>query len=72
MPSRPLNIKQILASFDSLPNDAIIPDSAAAEVLGVSTDTLRRQKQIPQRWLSERRRGRRVGDIRALARGTAA
>jgi hypothetical protein len=72
MSPRPLDIKQILASFDSLPDDAIIPDPAAAEVMGISTDTLRRQTRIPQRRLSERRCGRRVGDIRALARGKAA
>jgi hypothetical protein len=59
-----------LAQFDSLPNDAIINDRVAAAVLGMSVWTLRRTNPVPARQLSKRIRGRRVGDLRAKARGT--
>jgi hypothetical protein len=58
-----------LAYFDSLPNDAIVPDRVAAAILAISIWTLRRENPVPTRRISERRRGRRVGDLRALARG---
>jgi hypothetical protein len=58
-----------LAFFDSLPNDAIVPDRVAAAILAISVWTLRRENPVPSRQISERRRGRRVGDIRSLARG---
>jgi hypothetical protein len=62
----------ILERFDRLPDDAVIPDPAAAEVLSVSPRTLRyRMPQLPRIQLSRQRSGRRVGDIRALVRGTA-
>lgn len=72
MPFKPKDIGEIVASFDRLSDDAVIPDSAAARILHIGVDTLKRQSRIPQRWLSERRCGRRVGDIRAVARGVAA
>jgi hypothetical protein len=60
-----------LAQFDSLPNDAIVPDRIAAAILAISIWTLRRENPVPARQISERRRGRRVGDLRAIARGAA-
>jgi hypothetical protein len=60
-----------LKDFDKLPNDAIAPDRFAAAILGISVWTLQRENPVPPRQISERRRGRRVGDLRALARGEA-
>jgi hypothetical protein len=57
---------QIVANFDRLPGAAIIPDPAAAKVLGMSVWTLKRNNPIPQFALSPRHRGRRVDDIRRL------
>jgi hypothetical protein len=60
-----------LRYFDSLPNDAIVSDRVAAAILSISIWTLRRENPVPTRKISERRRGRRVGDLRALVRGEA-
>jgi hypothetical protein len=60
-----------IKAFDELPNDAIVPDPVAAAVLNLSVWTLRRNNPTPQIPLSARRKGRRVGDIRALVRGAA-
>ena len=61
-----------IAQFDSLPNDAIVNDLVAAAILGISVWTLRRENPVPGRQISERCRGRRVGDLRAKVRGTEA
>jgi len=60
----------IVKRFDTYPDDAIIPDPAAAIILGTSTWTLRRRNPVPARQISPNRRGRRAGDIRAHARGS--
>jgi hypothetical protein len=65
-------LRRQLQNFDHLPNDALVFDAVAALVLGVSLKTLQRKISLPARRISERRLGRRVGDIRALARGEAA
>jgi hypothetical protein len=62
--------EEILERFDRLPDDAVIPDPAAAAVLSVSERTLRYRMTLPKIQLSKQRQGRRVGDIRALVRGT--
>jgi hypothetical protein len=59
----------IVAGFDQLPDGAVIPDKAAAMVLGVHYLTLRKRNPIPQIKVTARFSGRRVGDIRALGRG---
>ena len=59
----------LVLNFDQLPDDAILNDYAAARILGVSVWTLRRTAPVPKRQISERRYGRRVGDIRAKVRG---
>ena len=64
-------VREKLAAFDTLPQDAIVPDSVASEILGISIWTLRRDDSVPRRQISERRYGRRVGDLRAKARGEA-
>jgi hypothetical protein len=62
-------LAKLLASFPTLPDDAIAVDPLAAAVLGMSVWTLQRNNPVPAREISERIRGRRVGDIRALVRG---
>jgi hypothetical protein len=58
-----------LAIFDSLPNDAVVFDTVACIVLGISLNTLKTKTNLPVRQITEGRHGRRVGDIRALVRG---
>jgi hypothetical protein len=60
-------IAKILESFDQLPDDAIIPSCATAALHGVSERTVRRTYRSVQ--LSPGRKGQRVGDLRAMARG---
>jgi hypothetical protein len=62
----------IVAAADNLPDAAIIPDQAAAKLLGISVWTLRRNNPVPPIETSPRRRGRRLGLIRALGRPAAA
>ena len=61
--------REKLAAFDTLSQDAIVSDAVAAEILSISIWTLRRENPVPKREISERRFGRRVGDIRAKVRG---
>jgi len=65
-------VAQILERLDKLPDDSVIPDSVTSVVLGVSTGTLRRNPDLagPPIKLSARRYGRRLGNVRAVARGT--
>jgi len=72
MSPRPINVPAKLAEFDTLPDDAIVDDPVAAALLGMSLDTFRRANPVPQKRFSQRRVGRRVGDLRALIRGDAA
>jgi hypothetical protein len=65
------NIDEIVASFDQLSNDAIVPDEVTARIFNISPWTLRRTGLLPYRQISERFKGNRVGDIRAIARGKA-
>ncbi|MGH6672346.1 MAG: hypothetical protein ACRECV_10295 [Xanthobacteraceae bacterium] len=62
-------LKEQFADYDKLPDDAIVPDPVAAKILAISIWTLRRNNPVPARQISERRRGRRVGDLRAKVRG---
>ena len=62
-------LREKLAAFDTLPQDAIVPDPVAAVILSISIWTLRRENPVPKREISERRFGRRVGDLRAKVRG---
>jgi hypothetical protein len=63
-------ISEKLAEYPLLPDDSVIPDAVAAKVLGISVWTLRRQNPVPAVQISERCRGRRVGDVRDKVRGT--
>jgi hypothetical protein len=58
-----------LENFDLLPDDAIVPDAQAAKLLSISPWTLKRTNPVPPVQVSERRRGRRVGNLRNLIRG---
>jgi hypothetical protein len=60
---------EIIKNFDKLPDDAIVPRKVTALLLGMSERTVRRGLPIPQRQITERILGHRVGDIRAMARG---
>ena len=63
-------LREKLAEYDALPDDALVSDAVAAVVLSISIWTLRRENPVPARQISERKRGRRVGDLRAKVRGT--
>jgi hypothetical protein len=62
-------LAEFLANFDALPNDALARDLEAAAILGTSVWTLQRTNPVPARKISERVRGRRVGDLRRFMRG---
>jgi hypothetical protein len=62
-------IREQLADYDALPDDAIVPDAVAAAILSISVWTLQHKNPVPVRQISERRQGRRVGDLRAKVRG---
>jgi hypothetical protein len=62
-------IDEIVAKFDQLSDDAIVPDEVSAKVLGTSPWTLRRNRLLTYRRISERFKGHRVGDVRAVSRG---
>lgn len=59
-----------LERFDFLPDDALVSDAVATVILGISLATLKKKNPVPARQISERRHGRRVGDLRAKVRGT--
>ena len=65
-------MKPISKQIDELPDDVIVVDPVAASILSISVWTLRRENPVPARQITKRRRGRRLGDIRALVRGTQA
>jgi hypothetical protein len=69
---KPRNIDAIVAKFDELSNDAIVPVEVTARIFNTSPSTIRRTRLLPEIQISERFKGNRVGDIRKLARGGAA
>jgi hypothetical protein len=62
-------LREKLAEYDVLPDDALVSDAVASVILSISVWTLRRENPVPARQISERKRGRRVGDLRAKVRG---
>ncbi len=64
-----MSLADALANYDRLPDDALVPDPVAASLLSISLSTLKKKNPVPARQISERRHGRRVGDLRALIRG---
>lgn len=67
-----IDIAGILARFDQLPDDALVPDKVAAPVLGMSYHTLRKLNPVPAIKNGTARSFRRVGDIRARVRSATA
>jgi hypothetical protein len=65
-------IQKKLGQLDQLPDDAVIADPVAAQVLDISLRTLRRRNPVPRIQLSPGRVGRRLGAVRAHVRGVAA
>jgi hypothetical protein len=65
-----LDVLKILENFDKLPNDAIVPEQVTRAIVPSSEWTQRRHPLLRRIQLSPKRFGNRVGDIRALARGT--
>jgi hypothetical protein len=63
---------ELVANFDTLPDNSVVPTKVAAAVLNISECTLRRQKALQQVRLSARRVGYRVADIREHAKPKAA
>ena len=61
-----------IETFDRLPDDAIVDDRVAAAILNISVWTLRRNDPVPRRQITERRFGRRAGDLRDKIHGSAA
>ena len=65
------NIDLIVAQFDKLSDDAVVPRRVTARILNTSLGTIKRNRLLPEIQISERFTGNRVGDIRAIARGKA-
>jgi hypothetical protein len=61
-------LRAILDRFAALPDDAVLPTSVTAIILGVSERTVRYHSNLPRRQVSRGRYGQRVGDIRKLVR----
>jgi hypothetical protein len=60
---------EILENLPKLPDDMIVSDQLAAILLNCSTRTLRRGSLVRRVKTGDRTGGRRLGDIRKLARG---
>jgi len=59
---------ELVKRFDELPDDCVLPDKAVSLILGVSDRTTRYRLDLPRVQISQKRYGRRVGDVRALIR----
>ncbi|HVI15042.1 MAG TPA: hypothetical protein VM822_19485 [Pseudolabrys sp.] len=66
MPVKSSTISEILERFDQLPDDAVVPSAVTAILHGVSQRTVRRR--YPSVRISPRRKGQRVGTLRAMSR----
>jgi hypothetical protein len=60
---------ELIKNFDSLPDDAVVPDKVARIILNESERSFRRNSKLRKVSLGPQRNGRRVGDIRKLVRG---
>jgi hypothetical protein len=63
---RPGYLAEVLAGFDALSDDAVVPIGAAAALHGVSDKTVRDRYDLVR--LSAGRVGVRVGTLRAMSR----
>jgi hypothetical protein len=59
---------EIVGRFDKLPDDAVVPTEVTAAVLGLCTKSVRDNPELPKRWVSPKRYGQSVRDIRRLVR----
>jgi len=67
---KPLPALELIKNFDALPDDAVVPSKVADILLNISVWTRRRHPTLRRIQFSPRKFGHRVGDIRALVRGT--
>ncbi len=67
----PTDLQKKIAAFDRLPDDAVVDDHVSAALLNISYWTLRRTDPVRRVQITERRFGRRVGDLREKIRGSA-
>ncbi len=63
------SLREVLAHFDALPDDAVVPSKITAIVLGLSERTVRYHLHLPRVQVAGVRYGQRVGDIRKLCEG---
>jgi hypothetical protein len=61
-------LREILAHFDALPDDAVVGSKISAIILGVSERTVRYHPQLRRVAVSQGRYGQRVGDLRKIVR----
>jgi hypothetical protein len=59
---------EIVGRFDKLPDDAVVPTEVTAAVLGLCAKSVRDNPELPKRWVSPKRYGQSVRDIRRLVR----
>jgi hypothetical protein len=59
-------LREVLKTFDALPDDAVVGTKIAAIILGVSDRTMRSNTKLKGVVVSPNRFGFKVGDIRAL------
>jgi hypothetical protein len=66
-----MDILSAIKCFDHLPDDGVVSDRVVAAIFGISHRVARKPDAlpIPKVRLTARKSGRRVGDIRKLARG---
>jgi hypothetical protein len=69
MSGKPDKILEVLRNFDSLPDDAVIPAAATAQLTSLSERTVRYHPKLKRHYVSAERYGQRVGDVRRLLRG---
>lgn len=62
------SLREILARFDALPDDGVLPTKITAVVLGLSERTVRYHPHLPRVQIARGRYGQRVGDVRKLCR----
>jgi hypothetical protein len=63
---------QTIKNFDALPDDAIVHTEVTSALTGLSPRCVRHHPKLPRRYLTRRRYGQQVRDIRALLRGEVA
>jgi hypothetical protein len=65
------NLRKALERFAHLPNEAIVPTKVSSAVTGLSERSIRYHDELPRVYLSAKRYGQRVSDLRRLLAGKA-